>query len=67
MTWIKLSQKRACKGCKARRDQFHSSCELGFETHWVSPSISIPLEPCYKPLTNIALSAVYKYMELNNL
>ena len=51
---MKLSQKRNCNGCKAGWNDTHPLkhyCTLGFEVK-NGDFEGIPLEPCYKPLTN---------------
>lgn len=51
---MKLSQKRNCNGCKAgyySSAPFNQVCELGFKVKSENYK-GIPLEPCYKPMTN---------------
>jgi hypothetical protein len=51
---MKLSQKRTCNSCKAESYDsrpYIARCELGFSVTEKNYE-GIPLEKCYKPLTN---------------
>jgi len=60
---MKLSKKKNCNGCKAGWTSgrpFVQRCDLNFKVKSDNYT-GIPLEPCYKPLTN------GKYMEARRI
>jgi hypothetical protein len=60
---MKATQKKTCNGCKAYSSE--STCRLGIRTKAGGKDkygryIHIPLSPCHKPMTHLAMHKPYK-------